>query len=548
MSWRPIASALVLCVLAGALIPVLAGEPSAAQLERRAKKMARKGDYGGAWMLAQQAVARSPNDPALRALAEAYQRRGLQALSAASRLRPAPASEDVAPVLPEINAEERRELAPPPDLKPDHVRHSFDFRGAPRALIEKVAAAYGISTVFDFDFPPSDPSPEKEQRLHLEDVPWSEAVYALQLVTNTFYVPVNARMALFAKETSVKRGEGEPSVAVAIPFPATMSPQDLQDVANAVRQAFALTKVAMDSSQRTMILRDRVSRVIPAMEVARQLLAGPAEVFVEVELFSVDESSDLSRGLRLQTNFPIIDYAKKAGLALTAPSAPSGYSFATFGGGATFLGVGLSDATILASLTGNMARSVARASLRSVSGQPATLHIGDRYPIIQQSWGAISTGSNASFTTTPSITFEDLGVILKLTPRVHDASSLTLEFDAEYKVLSGSTADSIPIISNRKFAVQVRMNFGESAVIAGLVQDSYSQSDSGFPLLTWIPGLHSQTLHRKSGRFLLVLRPVLMRLPPSEFPAHDVWSGTEVRGLPFNFKDRAAENSGVVLP
>ena len=544
MSWRRIAGALLVCALAVMSVPVLAGEPSASQLVRRARKLARKGDYGGAWLLAQQAVARSPNDPALRALADAYQRRGLQALSAASFLRPAPLSEDAGPVLPEISVEDRRELAPPPDLKPDNVRRSFDLRGAPRTLIEKVAGAYGISTVFDYDFPPSD----KEQRLHLDDVPWSEAIYALQLVTNTFYVPVGSRVALFAKETSVKRGEVEPSVAVSIPFPQTMGPQDLQDVANAVRQAFALTKVAMDSNQHAMILRDRVSRVLPAVAVARQLLSGPAEVFVEVELFSVDESSDLSRGLRLQTNFPIVDYGQRAGFALTAPTAPSGYSIATLGGGATFLGVGLSDATILASLTGNMARSVARASLRSVSGQPATLHIGDRYPIIQQSWGATSTDPNSSFTTTPSITFEDLGVILKLTPRVHDASALTLEFDAEYKVLSGNTADSIPIISNRKFTVQVRMNFGESAVIAGLVQDSVSQTDSGLPLLNWIPWLHSQTVNRKSGRFLLVLRPELLRLPPSEFPSYGVWSGTEVRGLPFNFKDRAAENPAVVLP
>jgi len=534
-----------MCVLAGTLSPLLAGEPSAEQLARRARKLARKGDLAGAWLSAMQAVARSPGDPALRSLADAYQRRGLTALSAAASLTPAPASEDAQPELPEITSEDRRELKPAPELRPDNVRRSFDLRVAPRALIEKVAGAYGIATVFDYDFPTSD----QEQRFHLDDVPWSEAIYALQLVTGSFYVPINSRMTLFAKESTVKRGEVEPNVAVAIPFPQTMTPQELQDVANAVRQAFALNKVAIDSNGHAMVLRDRVSRVRPAVEVARQLLSGPAEVYVDVELFSVDESSDLSRGLKLQTNYPIIDYGQKAGFAVTPPTAPSGYSIATLGGGATFLGVGLSDASILASLTGTMARSVIKASLRSVSGQPATLHIGDRYPIINQSWGgAPTTDANSSYATTPSITFEDLGVMLKLTPRVHDASSLTLDFDAEYEVLSGSTSDSIPIISNRKFTVQVRMNFGESAVVAGLVQDSVSRTDSGLPLLTWIPLLHSQTETRKSERFLLVLRPVLLHLPPSEFPSHAVWSGTEVRGLPFDFKDRAAEDRDNVLP
>lgn len=553
MGWKHAASALLVCLFVGTLLslpaPLFADEPGAAKLARRARKLAEKNDFAGAWILAEQAVARQPHDASLRALADAYQRRGLQALYSGRTMRPPPGSVDLAnpdlpgPVLSEISAVDRRELAAPPDLKPDRVRHTIEFHAPPRTLIEKVAATYGITAVFDYDFPATEPP----QRLHLENASWSEAVYALELITNSFYVPVNTRVALFAKETSVKRGELEPNVAVAIPFPETMSAQELQDVANAVRQAFALTKVAMDSNQHAMVLRDRVSRIRPAMEVARQLLSGPAEIYVDVELFSIDDSSDLSRGLRLQTSYPIVDFGR-TGFAMTTPATPSGVSsLATFGGGSTFLGVGLSDASILATLTGQMATSIARASLRSVSGQQATMHIGDRYPIIQQAWGT-GTGSGSGFASVPSITFEDLGIVLKMTPRVHDSASLTLDFDAEYKLLSGSTADNIPIISNRKFTVQVRMKFGESAVVAGLVQDSVSRTDSGLPLLNWIPMLHTQTESRKSGRFLLVLRPTLLRLPPSEFPSFSVWSGTEVRGLPFEFKDRAAEDRPVGLP
>jgi hypothetical protein len=550
MVWKRAARTLSVCLLAGTLLPMLAGAPDAAELARHARKLALKGDYAGAWILAEQAVARQPRDPSLRALADAYQRRGLQALTSGSSMRPAPGSVDLAepdlpePVLPEMNAEDRRDLAAPPDLKPDRDRHSFELNAAPRTLIEKVAGAYGITAVFDSDFPAADPP----QRLHLDNAAWFEAIYALELVTNSFHVPVNAHMALFAKETAVKRGEVEPNVAVAIPFPGTMSAQDLQDVANAIRQTFALTKVALDSNQHAMVLRDRVSRVRPAAEVARQLLSGPAEIYVDAELFSINASSDLSLGLQLQTSFPIVDFGR-TGFAFTTPSTPSGASsLATFGGGSTFLGVGLSNASILASLTGQMATSIARSSLRSVSGQQATLHIGDRYPIIQQSWGAGAGTATSGYALTPSITFEDLGVTLKLTPRVHDASSLTLDFDAEYKVLSGSTADNIPIISNRKFTVQVRMKFGESAVVAGLVQDSVSKTDSGLPLLNWVPLLHSHTESRQSQSFLLVLSPTLLRLPPSEFPSHIVWSGTEVRGLPFDFKDRAAESRPGGLP
>jgi general secretion pathway protein D len=563
MGWKRPVRTLLVCVLAGTLLPALpplsapafADDPQAAKLAQRARKQAAKGDYAGAWILAEQAVARQSRDPSLRALADAYQHRGLQALSASTVLRPLPDARGADPVLSEselaertlseINAEDRRDLAGPPELKPDRGRHSFELRADPRTLIERVASAYGITPVFDSDFPAT----EAVQKLRLDEASWSEAIYALELITNSFYVPVSTRVALFAKETAVKRGEIEPNVAVAIPFPETMSAQELQDVANAIRQAFALTKVAMDSNQHAMVLRDRVSRVRPAMEVARQLLSGPAEVYVDVELFSVASSSDLSRGLDLQTSYPIVAFGGPPGFTLTPPAVPSGINaFLTLGGGSTAIGVGISDVTLLAALTGQMATEVARSALRSVSGQQATLHIGDRYPIIQQEWGSGTAPPSTGYATMPSITFEDLGIVVKLTPRVHDASSLTLDFDAEYKVLSGSTSDNIPIISNRKFTVQVRLKFGESVLIAGLVQDVVSKTDSGIPGLTWIPMLHMHTESRQNQRFLLVLRPTLLRLPPSEFPSYGVWSGTEVRGLPFEFKDRAAEQRAGGLP
>jgi hypothetical protein len=536
MGWSRLARALAVCACILAQCPLSAGEPSVASLERKARKLAAKGDYAGAYMAAEQAVARRPGDPALQALASAYQRLGLQAMQAFKSLKPA-VDPVKPPRLPEATAGDLHQLEPPPTLQPLNVRRSFDLRENPRALIAKVASAYGIVAVFDSDYPASEPP----QRLRIDNASWSEAIYALQLVANAFYVPLNSRLALFAKETAIKRGEVEPNVAVSIPFPETMSAQDLQDVANAIRQVFGLTKVAIDSNQRAMVLRDRLSRVRPAMEIARQLMNAPAEVYIDAELISVDRQSDLGRGLQLPTSFPIVDFGPKAGPFQAVSSPPSGYTtFGTFGGGSSNLGVGLSDAQILASLTSTSAKTLTRLSLRSVTGQPATMHIGDKYPIIQQSYILPQNSPSGTIAPPPSITFQDLGVVVKITPHVHDAASLTLEFDAEYTELTGNTSNGLPIISSSKFTMPIRMNFGQSVVIAGLVQDNISVSKSGIPLLTWIPWLSSETRTRDTSEILLVLSPSLLSLPPGEFPAHTVWTGTEVRALPLDFWNRVA--------
>jgi hypothetical protein len=536
MGWKRAARALAVCALIMAQHPLAAGELSADSLERKARKLAAKGDYAGAYLAAQQAVARRPNDPALKALASAYQRLGLQALEAFKSLKPA-AEPEKRPVLEEASVEDRSALEPPLMLQPDKVRRSFDLKENPRSLIVKVAQAYGIRVVFDSDYPPEEPP----CKLHVDNASWKEAIYALQLVTSAFYVPVNQHVALFAKETAVKRAAVEPNVAVAIPFPETMSPQDLQEVANAVRQVFGLTKVTIDSAQRAMVLRDRLSRVGPAMEIARQLMNGQAEVTIDAELVSVDRESDLGRGLQLPTSFPIVDFGPKAGPFTVISPAPSGYTnFGTLGGGLSYLGVGLSDAQILATLTDTSAKTLTRLSLRSVNGQPATMHVGEKYPIIQQSWVAPQNAPSGTTTPPPSITFEDLGVAVKITPHVHDVASVTLELEAEYTQLTGDTSNGLPVISSRKFSMPIRMNFGQSAVIAGLVQQNDTTTNSGLPLLSWIPWLHSETHNRTTSDVLLIVSPKLLRLPPDESPAYPVWTGTEVRALPLDFWDRAA--------
>ncbi len=48
-------------------------------------------------------------------------------------------------------------------------------------------------------------------------------------------------------------------------------------------------------------------------------------------------------------------------------------------------GFGLTDATFFAAMTRGSTQTVNRTSLLTLEGQPATLHLGDRYPVITNS-------------------------------------------------------------------------------------------------------------------------------------------------------------------
>ena len=99
----------------------------------------------------------------------------------------------------------------------------------------------------------------------------------------------------------------------------------------------------------------------------------------------------------------------------------------------------------------------------------ASRHIarGKRYPIITNAYvGASRVGT--STTPPPTVNFEDLGLVLKITPSVHSGGEMTLDVEAEYKVL-GANANGHP--DHFPAEIQGRCGCaGEWAVIAGLTQ------------------------------------------------------------------------------
>jgi general secretion pathway protein D len=511
-------------------------EDFAEKLYKAGQRAEKAGDKLHAFLLYAQAASLAPANVEF-----AMRKAALQAdagMSATTRINMDPlggASPGIASEsLTDNDIADAREARMPPRLKITEGLKSFDFSGDPKTVVEKVMGVYGLMVVFDADYQAPPPF-----RFRLADVRFEEALRTLETVSNSFLVPVNDRLALVVRDTAQKRIEMSPAMAMAIPIPERISVQEAQEMMTAVVQTLEIRKFSLDPVKRVVYLRDQVPKVLAARAMLNDLSRTRAQVEVDVEFLEVTKSSSLGYGLQLPTSSAIVNFSSFLGNP--NPGASSGFtSFLTFGGGATFFGIGIASSTVIATFTKSDSNVILKSQLVTLDGQPATLHVGQHYPLVTATYSGgststISSGNGSGLIAPPTINFEDLGLVLKITPAVHDQGEVSLEISTEFKVLGTSDSNGNPSISNRKYEGKVRLRMDESAVVAGVLDTTDADTRSGIAGLASIPWigrlLRSNTINHSKEEVLLILRPRLLDVPPWEYGAAPIWVGTETKPL-----------------
>jgi type II secretory pathway component GspD/PulD (secretin) len=323
------------------------------------------------------------------------------------------------------------------------------------------------------------------------------------------------------------------ALTVDVPEPATS--QDLIAMITAVQQTLAIEKAAWDTQKNVVVIRDKISKAWPARQLFEQLLRPRAEIELQLEFLEVNSVDVVSYGLSLPSSFPIVYLGR---ILNNTPTIPQGITgLALFGGGRTLFGIGITDASLVARMSKTNARTLLRAQIRSIDGMAASFHVGDRFPVLTSGYfGVVDPDEQGQvYTPPPSFQFEDLGLSLKVTPKVHGRDQLSLDVESEFKVLGGAGINGIPIISNRKLDSQVRLDMDQWAIIGGLMTATEARTISGIVGLARVPVigplLRSNTKTDEERSILILIKPRLLMLPPSERPTQALRVGSETRPL-----------------
>jgi len=507
----------------------------ASDLYKRGRKAERAGHIARAYLFYSQAAAQEPNNPLYWSRTMALQTRAAMEAKVTPKLLedlPDSGDEEPPPAPPEAtqqDLDEARKPMPPTALDAQPVRKDFTLKGNAKTLFETVARAYGLDCVFDGDYQAT-----QTIRFQLDQADYREALHALEAATGSFIVPVSEKLFLVVKDTPQKRKEEEPYAAIIVPLPEPTTTQDLTAMITAVQQTCGIQKVAWDSQKNVVVMRDAVSKILPARQLFEDLLHPRAQVQFDLEFLELDRSKMLKYGLALPNSFPLTSFSD---FLHSAPAIASNLSgMLLFGGGESLIGIGLADAQLMATLSRSNSSILLHATARSMDGQPATVHLGQQYPILTSGYyGPSNFSGPGAYMPPPSFTFEDLGFSLKATPHVHGMDEVTLSLEAEFKLLAGAALNGIPVISNRALKSEVRLKMGEWAVVSGLMQDQEARTIAGIAGLANIPLIgpltRTTTNTNESQEVLILIRPTLLTLPPSEVVTHVFRMGSETRPL-----------------
>ena len=354
-----------------------AQEISAWELYESGRDAEKKGHMAQAYLLYSEAAAMEPRNQTYWLRSQAVRSRAaLEAmpLPPPSGARLEDGGTPVESATPRDLADARKPL-PPADLDGGYQVRDFDLSGDSKTLYSDVAKAFGLDCVFDGEYQPT-----PNLHFRLEAVDYRDALRGLELATGTFIVPLSPKLFLVSKDTPLKRIQNEPVVAVTIPLRDAGVEQEFTTLVDAVRQATEVEKISFDSQSRTLVLRDRLSRVLPAKALIEQLLYPRAQVMMDLKLVEITHSKTTTYGVNFPTMFSLTALTNWLQNQITPPTNISG--LLSFGGGKTLIGLGIMDAAAMAQMSDSTSKVLWSAELRSEERQPSTLHIGNRYPVM----------------------------------------------------------------------------------------------------------------------------------------------------------------------
>lgn len=177
---------------------------------------------------------------------------------------------------------------------------------------------------------------------------------------------------------------------------------------------------------------------------------------------------------------------------------------------------GVSFAAILRALEGQADTNIiSTPSIMTTDNEEATLNVGQEVPFVTGSF-TNTGGIGGAVSPFQTISREQIGVKLSITPQISDGNSMVLHISQEISSIAQSAAGAVDLITNQRIIeTTVIVEDGEILVLGGLLEDVLRESDQRVPILGSIPIIGNLFRSRKTEKIktnlMIFIRATIMR-------------------------------------
>ncbi len=373
-----------------------------------------------------------------------------------------------------------------------------------RTAFEVLSRATGLNFLYDKDL-----NTDQTTSVVVRDEKVEDVIHQI-LVSNQLADKVlSESTALIYPDTPQKRSEYQ-ELAIKSFY---VSNADVRETANMLRTILDARHVFVDEKLNLLVIKDTPANIRRAGRlIAAQDLAQP-EVMLDVEVLEI--GFNRMRDLGLQ--YPSTLAWGLAGTDSTGAKTPGVVPLPQWlSRNAGLVQLTFSDPLFLLSLQQQDAYTnlLANPRIRVKNREKATIHIGDRLPVITTT--AAATGSFVS----QSISYLDVGLKLEVEPVVYLDDDVGIKLGLEVSnitnTIQSASGDTLTYqIGTRTANTTLRAHDGETQVLAGLISDQDRRNANSVPGLGDLPVLgrlfSSTSDNRAKSEIVLLITPHIVR-------------------------------------
>jgi general secretion pathway protein D len=269
--------------------------------------------------------------------------------------------------------------------------------------------------------------------------------------------------------------------------------------------------VATDTELNSLVLIATESEYDEFLDLIRKLDVERKQVYVKARIVEISENKATNIGMK----YGIEGFSVTEGGLYTLSSTLNGGTSVTSSASGLSIPTGLSEGFALGmSLsflgTNGVANTLSEPSILCVNNQESSIYVGQTQSILTNS----ATGSTTTSLTQNSYSREDIGLTLKIKPRIANDNKVILNVDTTLEDVVAGGGAGLPTTTKREVKTVAVVKDGGSVIVGGLIKNKLDEAESKIPLLGDIPILgylfKDKTFNKDKIHLVIMLTPYII--------------------------------------